>query len=244
MASQVGVVFIHGGLHTAQCWRQVLPLIAAPAIAPDLAGRGARRATLSELRTDELIRSVVEEIAAVRWPRVVLVAHSLGGISALGVCEALADRVAHVVFVSAVVPRPGTRPIDDLPGPLRWLAGSAMRRQIGRRDGRFVLPKWVARQMFCSDLSPSLSGELEAQWVPDTPWLAFDAAAQKPMPTQIGRTYLRLTADRALWPPLQDRMIRNAAPVEVMSEPSGHSIMVSRPQLCADIVNDIVARYS
>ena len=96
--------------------------------------------------------------------------------------------------------------------------------------------------MFCSDLSPSLSAELERQWVPDTPWLAFDSAAQKPIPEQIGRTYVRLTADRALWPALQDRMIRNAAPMNVISEPYGHSFMMSNPQRCAEIVNSVVAQ--
>lgn len=242
MSGQVGVVFIHGGLHTAQCWQRVLPLMEAPAIAPDLPGRGARQALLSELRITDLIRGVVDDIKTAGWQRTVVLAHSLGGISATGICEIIPDQVAHVVFMSAVVPRPGIRPIDDLPVAMRWLAESTMRRQRSRPDGQFSLPKWIARRMFCSDLSPSLSAELERQWVPDTPWLAFDSAAQKPIPEQIGRTYVRLTADRALWPPLQDRMIRNAAPVNVISEPHGHSVMMSNPQRCAEIINSVVAQ--
>lgn len=240
----VGVALIHGGLHTSECWQRVQPLIEAPTIAPDLLGRGARQAVLSELRVADIIRGVVDDIKAAGWSRTVIVAHSLGGISATGICEAIPDQVAHVVFMAAVVPRPGVPPMEDFPAYVRWVDDTILRRQRSRQDGRFSLPKWIARQMFCSDLSPSLAAELERQWVPDTPWLASDAAAQKPIPEHIGRTYVRLTADRALRPPLQDRMIRNAAPVNVISEPHGHSVMMSNPHRCAEIINKVVAQFN
>lgn len=240
----VGVVLIHGGLHTGECWQRVMPLLEAPSIAPDLRGRGARQTVLSELRVADVIKDAVEDIKAAGWSRTVIVAHSLGGIAATGICEAIPDQVAHVVYISAVIPRPGLRPIDDLPGAMRWVYDMMMRRQRSRPDGRFSLPKPVARRIFCSDLSPSLSAELERQWVPDTPWLAFDSAAQRPIPEHIGRTYVRLTADRALPPLLQNRMIRNAQPVNVISEPHGHTVMMSNPLRCAEIINKVVAQCS
>src|SRR5271166_4966713 len=117
-----GIVFIHGGLHTAWCWRRVVGLVSLPSVAIDLPGRGLRPGQPAALNTSDFVAAAAAEIDRTEWDDVVVVAHSLGGVTALGLCAAMPDRISHVVFISAVAPKPSERPIDELPALLRWSA--------------------------------------------------------------------------------------------------------------------------
>jgi pimeloyl-ACP methyl ester carboxylesterase len=238
----LGVVLVHGGLHTAWCWNRIPALLTCPSIAVDLPGRGVRLLPPTSIGVNDFISAAVEDLVEAGYDKTVLVAHSLGGITALGMCAAVPDRIAHVVFFSAVTPRPGTRPIDDLPTLLRWFAGWTMTRQLSRPGGAFTLPKMIARQMFCSDLNADDTDAVLQGCVRETPAIALDRVWGETCPDSIGRTYVQLSRDRALWPPFQRRMIANIEPVEVLTIDAGHDVMVSRPEACAEIINSVVAR--
>jgi pimeloyl-ACP methyl ester carboxylesterase len=235
---------IHGGLHTAWCWHRLSPLLNCPSIAVNLPGRGPRAPSPSSMRVQDFISAAVDHLVEAGYEKSVVVAHSLGGITALGMCAAAPDRIAHVIFISAVTPRPGTQPIDDLPSPLRWLANWSMRRQLSRPDGAFTLPKVIARQMFCSDLDETDTDEVLRHCVRETPAIALDRLWGTTCPDTIGRTYVRLSRDRALWPALQRRMIANIAPVDVVTINAGHDVMLSRPDACARLINEVIDNIS
>ena len=95
-----GIVFIHGGLHTAWCWRRVVGLVSLPSVAIDLPGRGLRPGQPAALNTSDFVAAAAAEIDRTEWDDVVVVAHSLGGVTALGLCAAMPDRISHVVFIS------------------------------------------------------------------------------------------------------------------------------------------------
>lgn len=120
--STTGVVLIHGGLHTAWCWHRMTPLLDGPWLAPDLLGRGARAMSLTSLKMRHLVDDVVAAMTHTGWESLVVVAHSLGGLTALGLCEVIPERIAHVIFISAVTPKPAACPVDELSAPLRWPA--------------------------------------------------------------------------------------------------------------------------
>ncbi|HME75870.1 MAG TPA: alpha/beta fold hydrolase [Mycobacterium sp.] len=235
---------IHGGLHTSWCWHRVAPLLTCPSIAVDLTGRGKRPACPASVRVSDFIGAAVDDLVNAGYEKTVVVAHSLGGITALGMCAAVPDRVAHVVFLSAVTPRPGSRPVDDLPVALRWFAKGSMKRQLSKPDGAFTLPKFVSRHMFCSDLSAADTDAVLHNLVPETPSISLDCIEGATCPASIGRTYVRLARDRALWPGMQRRMIANIAPVEVVTIDAGHEVMISRPEACAGVINSVVAGLS
>ncbi|GAA1533001.1 hypothetical protein GCM10009788_40020 [Nocardioides humi] len=60
-------------------------------------------------------------LAAVDWPRFTVVAHSVGGVVAQAMLAAAPDRVAGVLGVAAVWPRPGRSFAGALPVPQRWV---------------------------------------------------------------------------------------------------------------------------
>lgn len=236
-----GIAFIHGGLHTAWCWHRVVDLVKSPSVTIDLPGRGYRPGQPAALSTRDFVTAAAAEIDRTGWNDVVVVAHSLGGVTALGLLRAvMPERISHLIFISAVTPKPSERPIDELPAVLRWSAGWSMRRQLRRSGGAFTLPAPIARWMFCSDVDPSDTAAVLAHCVPETPAIALDRVPAAGIPDETARTYIRLSKDRALYPRWQDRMIANLAPVDVYHLAGGHDAMISHPEEIADIINHAV----
>ena len=109
------MVLVHGAWHGAWCWSRVLPLLRAagvPAHAVTLTGVGERAHLLgSTIDLHTHIQDVIGLIEAEELSRVVLVGHSYGGIVITGVADRLQreqpQRLAHLVYLDAVVPEPG-----------------------------------------------------------------------------------------------------------------------------------------
>lgn len=97
------VVLVHGAWHDGSSWA---PVVAAPA----LAGRDVRVVDLPADRPGAGVAEYVDAVLEVvgDHPRVVLVGHSLGGLTVPVVAERLgADRVAALLLIGALVPVPG-----------------------------------------------------------------------------------------------------------------------------------------
>jgi pimeloyl-ACP methyl ester carboxylesterase len=109
------IVLVHGAWAGAWCWKRVLaPLRAAghEVHAVTLTGVGERAHLLSrDITLATHIADVLGLIEAEELREVVLVGHSYGGMVATGVADALmardAGRLRQLVYVDAVVPRPG-----------------------------------------------------------------------------------------------------------------------------------------
>jgi pimeloyl-ACP methyl ester carboxylesterase len=112
------VVLVHGGFHGGWCWRPVAEPLRGrgwTVHTPSLTGCGDRAHLLSARVTqDERIRDVVGLIEAEELTNVVLCAHSAGGMIATGVADRIPDRIAHLVYLDAVVPESGESLLDVL----------------------------------------------------------------------------------------------------------------------------------
>jgi pimeloyl-ACP methyl ester carboxylesterase len=104
-------VLVHGAWHGAWCWQRVLPaLIRAGhrAHAVTLTGLGERAHLLRpEITLETHITDVMLAIEAEEMADVVLVGHSYAGMLVTAVADRMTDRLVHLVYVDAVVPKPG-----------------------------------------------------------------------------------------------------------------------------------------
>ncbi|WP_374674358.1 alpha/beta fold hydrolase [Ideonella sp.] len=104
-------VLVHGAWHGAWCWRRVLPLLwrhGHRAFALDLTGLGARRHLFRpDIGLSEHVQDVVELLDSEELRGAVLVGHSYAGLVVTGAADQRPDRVGALVYVDAVVPRPG-----------------------------------------------------------------------------------------------------------------------------------------
>lgn len=104
-------ILVHGAWHGAWCWRDVTQgLIRAGhrAHAVTLTGVGERAHLMSPAITLEThISDVVNAIEMEEMGDVVLAVHSYAGMLGTAVADRMPQRLRHLVYVDAVVPRPG-----------------------------------------------------------------------------------------------------------------------------------------
>lgn len=104
-------VLVHGAWHGAWCWQRVVPLLQAQGHrvhAVTLTGLGDRAHLLSSLITLEThIADVANTIEAEELQEVVLAVHSYAGMLGTAVADRMPQRLQHLVYVDAVVPKPG-----------------------------------------------------------------------------------------------------------------------------------------
>lgn len=94
---------IHGGMHGGWCWEEVVPLLEQAGhrvVAPDLPGSGSDRTPLAEV-TLKLYADHVSAMIAREAEPVLLVGHSMGGVTISEVAERIPDRLRGLVYVSA-----------------------------------------------------------------------------------------------------------------------------------------------
>ncbi len=104
-------VLVHGAWHGGWVWRRVVDALQAQghrAFAPTLTGVGERVHLMSSLITLEThIADVAAVIEAEELQEVVLAVHSYAGMLGTAVADRMPQRLKHLVYVDAVVPRPG-----------------------------------------------------------------------------------------------------------------------------------------
>ncbi|MCY7319021.1 MAG: alpha/beta fold hydrolase [Ramlibacter sp.] len=104
-------VLVHGAWHGGWCWRRVVQALTAQghrAHAVTLTGCGERAHLMSSAITLEThISDVLEAIVAEELASVVLAVHSYAGMIGTAIADRQPQRLKHLVYVDAVVPRPG-----------------------------------------------------------------------------------------------------------------------------------------
>lgn len=108
-------VLVHGAWHGAWCWSRVLPILRTDghtASAVTLTGVGERAHLLSrEITLQTHINDVVNLIEAEELQDVVLVGHSYAGMVVTEAADRLVatqpNRLRHLVYLDASVPKPG-----------------------------------------------------------------------------------------------------------------------------------------
>jgi pimeloyl-ACP methyl ester carboxylesterase len=224
------VVLVHGGRFAASCWDRMTPLLDAPVVAVDLPGRGSRSSVdLGSVGIDECVEAVVE--AAGDWQDIVVVGHSLAGVTLPSVAAALGDRVARLVFVSAAVPQHGQCVLDTIDAEVRASVTSMLEDGVYRPVGP------AAASYICNDMDEELTRFTMERQVDETIRLLSEPVDLRGL-QGVPCTYVRLTNDATLLPSTQDASIAALDHPEVVELGSGHMAMISQPEALARLVTD------
>lgn len=105
------IVLVHGAWHGGWCWRDVIPHLTRAGHrvhAVTLTGVGERAHLMTPAITLEThITDVINAIEAEEMQRIVLAVHSYGGMIGTAIADRLPGRLRHLVYVDAVLPKPG-----------------------------------------------------------------------------------------------------------------------------------------
>lgn len=228
------VILVHGAMHGAWCWEHLLPRLRSlgvDATAIDLPGSDG---DLAASTLPAYTRAIVEEIDRSDGP-VVLVGHSLGGLSITTACEARPTRVAHLVYLAAVVPRNGDSGLSLLSAePSDQIAE---RLQFAPDGGSFCVAPAARIDMFYHDCDPALAAQAAARLVPQSfevhrPVVELTAARSGAVP----KTYILCTEDRCISTAFQETQIRRNPGIGVRRIAAGHSPFLSRPEELARMI--------
>jgi pimeloyl-ACP methyl ester carboxylesterase len=220
------LVLVHGGQHDSRCWQPTTQALArqAPAVrtlAVNLPGRQGVPGDLATVTVQDCVDAVVAQIEDAGLDDVVLVGHSLAGVTMPGIAAKLGPgRVRRLVFLASCVPPQGKRVLDTLFPPIRAV--------VTLSNG--TMPRWVARRMFCNGMTPEQEAFTLGGLVPDAPALASERVDRSDLSPDIPRSWVLTLRDRSLSPKQQRRFVANLGGVdEVIELDTCHNAMISAP---------------
>lgn len=201
-------------------------------LVPELERRGHRAIAVELPAGDdgaglaEYADAVVEAVDG-RGP-VVLVAQSMGGVTAPLVCARVPVRL--MVLLNAMVPAPGETPGE-------WWANTGQpqaRAALAVREGRAPDAPFDPMTEFFHDVPPEVTAAVVALGEPrqsDTPF-----AQPWPLPAwpAVPTRFLQGRADRFFPLEFQRRVVRERLGIPVEELPGGHLLALSRPRELAD----------
>ena len=274
-------VFVHGAWHDAATWRLVTPLLEARGHvvrALDLpgAGRNAKaprsygrrpvdpaafaieRSPNAEVSQQDRTRAVValiNEMTRNQATPVVLVGHSLGGLTVSAVAEAIPERVSAVVYLTAFLLPPGMTAhtmiehptMADSLVPSLFLADPGLV-QAMRIDPRSDRPDYVqqTKSALYGDLNDADLQVALSHLHCDEP-LGVMLNPAHVTPARFGRVhrhFIRCLNDKAIPIAAQDFMIgaideRAYGPTHTRTLATSHSPFYAQPSALADILVEI-----
>lgn len=231
-------VLVHGAFHGGWCWREVTARLRAAGhevFAPTLTGLGAR----AHLASPAIALSThVEDVARlILWEDlqdVVLVGHSYGGMVITGVADRLADRLAALVYLDALVPRDGESALDLQPPERR----AAILEEVAANGGWLWPPRTAA---FYGVRDPQTQAWVDGRCTPQPFGTLFERLrlAGEPGAGVARRLYVLCTD-----PPLayMRRFYERAAATpgwRAIELATGHDAMVTAPEALGRILLDV-----
>lgn len=232
------LVLVHGGAHAADCWDLTVAELARQApqlrvLPVDLLGRGSKPADLASVTVADWVKSAVADIDDAGLGDVVVVGHSMGGLTVPGIVAQLgAARVREMILLAAFIPPQGRSVVDTLRGPLAPLARSAR-----RLPKTFEMPPALARFAFANGMTRERRNLMLSRLYRESPNVIFEAADRGDLPEDVPRTWIMTLDDRALSIRQQLRAITSLGGVDTMVCLQGcHDVMYSEPAKLAGIL--------
>jgi pimeloyl-ACP methyl ester carboxylesterase len=227
-------VLVHGGGCTKECWDLMIPHLEGDVLAVDLPGRGGRPGVLTTIGIADFVDAVVDDLESRDLHDVVLVGHSLAGLTIPQVAGRVAKRIRALVFVSCTVPRDGQSVYDTLDADIQAISDSSP------KDALATLDAETQQAVFYNDVDdPDLLEWAVRLVVPEAPATLSDPMVLSTMPPDLRRVWVRLARDAIVAPEKQDRFIENLGGAEVLELDAAHMAMISRPRELAEILGRI-----
>ena len=203
-------VLVHGGLHGSWCWEPVLePLRAAghQVDAIDLPGRPGGP-EVSSIDIGSFVDVLTDAVNRAEEP-VVVVAHSLGGVTAMLAAESRPQAISRIVFINAVLPCDGEGVLQTVieGGPESVLLREGARVPAGDGLTIFVDSPATAIDAFYNRCDPDVAKQAASQLCPEPmPPLLAPVSVTATRFGSVPKTYIGAEDDHVVPWALQQRM--------------------------------------
>ncbi len=217
-------LFLHGSGMGAWVWERVLPLVEGSNLALDLPSLDR------DLTPQASAKNIVSDLDRRGVTNVHIVLHSLSGILAPDLGQALGSRLHGLTFVAGVVPEPGQSFAEAQGFPVSLILPVLFAfNHEGIKPSDDVL-----RKAYGNDLSEGDQQMIIDRCLRDRP--AMDLTKITAAVPDVPTVYVRTTLDHSLTPSHQDKMIGRLRAPRVIDIDAGHLVMLSQPQALAKAV--------
>jgi pimeloyl-ACP methyl ester carboxylesterase len=232
------LVLVHGGEHAGDCWDHTVAELRRQApelrvLAVDLPGRRGKPADMATLAIADGVGSVVADIEDAGLGDIVIVGHSMAGLTVPGVVAKLGSpRVREMILAAAFIPPQGATLADTLRGPLAPFA-----RRGARRGRPLKIPAAANRFAFCNGMTREQREFALSRIYAESPNVIVERVDRSDLPNDVPRTWILTLRDRALSVRQQRDCIKALGGVDTLvAVDTCHDLMVSEPERLARIL--------
>ena len=229
-------VLVHGSGHGAWCWQRVIPLLEAQGhhvVAVDLPGNGHDETPLGNVTLETYAEHICGVLDSLDGPAV-LVGHSLGGISISRTAELRPDKVAVLVYLTALLLPDGQKfmpAASSDPADVRRALETRNSWDIAGDLTHVVYKLELAQHRFYNDCAPE-----------DVDWAKSLVVPQPVGPLvstmritdanygRVPRVYIECALDNAVTPEHAREMYTALPCAEVITMQTGHSPFLNMPE--------------
>ena len=184
-------VIVHGAFGGGWQWREVATLLRArghEVFTPSLTGHGERvHLATPQTGLETHIQDILNVLSYEDLHRVVLACQSYGGMVVTGVAGRMPERLAHLVYLNALVPEDGQSAFDLLPPAMR---------QRFEEDARTSGDGWRVPVPALED-DPRIAAFARGRHVPSLLHMFDQPIRLGPAPQTLPRTFIWCTEDPA-----------------------------------------------
>jgi pimeloyl-ACP methyl ester carboxylesterase len=224
-------VLVHGAWGGSWVWERVTPLLEAAGHrvdAVDLPGRGTNPAEPADMTLEANARHVADRVEAAGEP-VVLVGHSMGGMSITAAAELVPDRITTLVYVTAFLPGDGqTVPQLAAGNPDELIQTNIV---VDEATGLSTVREEAQRQAFYNECSAEDAALGTSRRVPESvAAMVAPVHLTEARAGSVPRVYVECTRDRAITIAQQRRMWAARRCEKVLAIEADHSPFLCAPQ--------------
>jgi pimeloyl-ACP methyl ester carboxylesterase len=240
--NSLGYVFIPGGAMSSWVWKDLDHRFQTNAVL--IRGRLKENNYQNRIHASpaDCVDHIEERIIQAGYKRVIIVAHSGGGLLAPLVAKRTKVKVEKIVFVSANIPKHGTSTLQNLPILVRLINKIAAKKQMKTDFTPACKMEKVIRKIFCNTASEEVIEYVLRQQLITEPLCVFYEKADWNAVPRIPMTFIRLLNDKMASLKLQDRMAANLDISEKYDIDSDHMVMLSHPKQFNEVLNFAFAK--
>jgi pimeloyl-ACP methyl ester carboxylesterase len=234
-------VLVSGAWHAGWCWERVVPLLEAAghrALAPDLLAMGGDTTPIADVTLALWADQIAGLITAQPEP-VILVGHSRGGIVISEAAERVPDRIACLVYLTALLIPSGE---SSMTTAMRGMTGLVGEMFVPAPEGGMTVRPELVGPTFYNTTEPAWVERATAMLTPEpmtTSATPLQLTAERY--GRVPRAFIECAEDRALTLELQREMQASLPCDPVFTLATDHSPFYSDPQALVDCLQSIAA---